>query len=146
VFSTILRVKFKLLIRFQCRFQLSQNNFPEPHINSQFSKRLTIEFSHKTPVFSQTTQLTQPQHENRNYTKSNSPNNTKNSVNNFIHQKFILVLHMTTQDKLHQFKQQLHKMEYPWYKSTTTTYPIQQQLQLNMNSSQFNNTYHNSSI
>ena len=93
-----------------------------------------MEFSHKTSVLSQTTRLTQPQHENRNYTKSNSPKNTKNSVNNFIHQKFILVLHMTTQHKLHQFKQQLHKMEYPWYKSAITTYLIQQQFHLDMNS------------
>jgi len=48
--------------------------------------------------------------------------------------------------QLHQFKQQLHKMEYPWYNSTTTTYLIQQQqLHLDMNSTtiqQHNITIH----
>jgi len=32
------------------------------------------------------------------------------------------------------------QMEYPWYNSATTTYPIQQQLHLNMNSSQSTTT------
>jgi hypothetical protein len=67
-----------------------------------FSKRLTLEFSHENPVFSQTIRLTKSQHENRNSTKFNSSNNIKNSVNNIIFQNFILVLHMNNLTPLHK--------------------------------------------
>jgi len=85
------------------KFQPSQNIFPKPHIINYLQKRLNIYFSDKISVFSQTTRLTQPQHEKRNSTRSNLPNNIKNSVNNLLYQNFILVSIWKTQHKLHQF-------------------------------------------